>query len=265
MPSPLDFDDYRKFLIALLKDKRRQNVRVSMRSVARDCGLSASYFSRVVRGLRKPEVNFVIKIARHLGFSMEETAYFLSLIEFSEAKGSEKRRLAQSLFRHRQESREFLKDDRYQIFKDWHHGAILALVETKGFKGDPRWIARRISVDDSVVTPALERLVQFGFLIHDGTTYRRATTAPLETPHDLVSRTVTENHRQQLHRAGIGLMKLGPEKREFSNVTMAIHAKDLPKIKKQLRHFMDRLIIDFEKSPGDEVAQFNMQFYVVTS
>ena len=77
--------DVGKFILRALKQQKK-----SLRSLARDSGVSNSYLSQVTRGLFKPSPEVLIKLAPHLGAEpreMFEAAGWLKPEKPGKAKG----------------------------------------------------------------------------------------------------------------------------------------------------------------------------------
>ena len=70
----------------------------------------------------------------------------------------------------------------------WYHYAILVMVETKGFRNDPRWIASHLGISALEVKLAIDRLFELEllqlvegklrFTDRDITTARKEQTTP---------------------------------------------------------------------------------------
>jgi uncharacterized protein (TIGR02147 family) len=151
--------------------------------------------------------------------------------------------------------------DKFRIVADWHHFAILALANTRGFRKDPNWIARRLGIKVPETKDALERLISIGLLVPQGKTLKAVNDANITTSDDVRSAAIQENHNQHLRKSAEALRTIIPELREFHNITLSANLSDVVRAKKLLREFIVRFNAEIESPQSEEVFQLNFQFY----
>jgi uncharacterized protein (TIGR02147 family) len=262
MLTPLNYQNYRAFL----KDyfgRPTSGRRLSLSAFARRGGMSPSYLSRIVGGQRHLSIAAASRISHLLDLSPEEETHLMRLVAAEKVPGDS---LADQMMRRRiavttRAPSRRITNEQFDLVADWQHFAILALTNTRDFKPSPAWIGRRLGIPSSVARDALERLLNCGLLKKEGLTVRALEDAEIETPPDVPSKAVRENHRQHLALAEAALREIELEMREFVNSTLAMTLADVPKAKRRLRMFVERFSKDLEKKPGDELFQINVQFY----
>lgn len=248
--SVLDFKDYRDFLRHTLEEGIRRNAAFSLRALAKKCGVTPSYLSRVLNAQRSLSAAHAAKIASGLGLNPEETGHLLGLVAGGGTNPTAAAR-----------AQRVLATEAFHAIAEWHHFAILALAKTRGFRAEAGWIAPRLNISPTTAKLALERLQKLGFLIPEGKGWKVMDNGNFETPHDVASSAVRENHRQHLALAGMAIDQVAVDLREFANASIAMKMRDLPRAKQKLRTFLDRFIEEFEAEIGEEVIQVNLQLY----
>lgn len=265
MKSIFQFTDYRDILKNAVAERSKRNGSLSLRAFARDCDVSPSYLSRILKGDRLPNVQFVSRACRRLELTSEETAYFLNLVAAQHSKPMDRESMTQQVLAARpKRGRKILEEDKFLMVADWHYFAILTLTQTRSFRGEPDWIAKRLNLPLQLVINSLQRLVRVGFLKKVGRKYKMSEDVPQESLADVPSKAAMLGNKQHIRLSEKYLDLLHHDQREFQAATIPMNLADLAKAKKQVRIFMDKFIADFEKDPGDEVVQINLQFYLMS-
>ncbi len=265
MISPLEYQDYQTFLQDLFSSKVSQR-NMSLRGFARIAGISHSYLSRVMNSQKTLSIASASKISQILDMTPEEEAHLMRLVARDQLAENSRsgQQLRARILKTKRSPQNKVTLDNFKAVAEWHHFAILALLNTKEFRGTGRWIGERLGIPHEIAKESFERLVKLGFIRKENGKYVAMNDGDIETPHDVASQAVRENHRQHLHLAGLALTSLPPEQLEFQNASIPMNKADIPKAKKRLRLFMDAFIRDLEKNPGEEVFQVNLQFYMLS-
>jgi len=254
MRSILDYSDYRVYLRAELEHGLRGNSAYSLRAFSKRCRMSPSYLSRILNGQRGLSAMHAGQLAQGLGLNPEERGHLLSMI--ASPKGTEDNSPGS-----KSRASKIIEMETFQAIAEWHHFAILSLTKTRQFRAEPNWIAARLGINPASVKIALERLIQLGFLRKEGVRWMATDGAHIETPPDVASAAVRENHRQHLQLAARSLDDVDVSLREFANTSISMQLRDLPAAKKRLRAFLDRFVNEFEREDGEEVMQLNLQLH----
>lgn len=262
MISPLEYQDYQTFLRDLFNSKVSQR-NLSLRSFARIAGMSHSYLSRVMNSQKTLSIGAASKISQILDLSPEEEAHLMRLVARDQLSESSRsgQVLRARIIKAKRSTKSVISQDSFKAVAEWHHFAILALINTKDFKGTGRWIGERLGIPHESAKESFDRLIKLGFIKKENGKYFALNEGDISTPHDVPSQAVRENHRQHLQIASMALTTQSTEEIEFQNASIPILKSDIPKAKKRLRLFMDQFIRDLEKNPGEEVYQINLQFY----
>ena len=159
-----------------------------------------------------------------------------------------------------------LSSDAFCIIRDWYHFAIIELMRTRGFRSEPRWIAKRLGLTVMQVRLAIERLIKLELIeiSADGTWIDKAGNNTVILP------LKTDGARRELQRQILDLAIRALEdtpvtERDQMAMTLAFDRKKLPEarefIKKFRRQFLKVFQTDLE---GEDVYHLSISFYPVT-
>ena len=210
-----------QFLLEHLQVAQAKNAKYSMRSLARDLGLSAPTLSLVLKGKRRLGPESLENIAHKLGLSPKEKKQLLSLKPSSNQTTQ-------------------LDLDHYYIVSDWRYFTFLNLVETSDFNSDKEWIAKRMGCSKSQVEKIHNRLIRLG-LIEDTPEGLLRKSPDLRTAEEIGNLSMMKRHQQNLQDALDALKQLPSQKRDFRCLTFSYPKKNLPQLKKKLQAFLDEL------------------------
>lgn len=241
-----------KILTEHYLEARKKNPAYSLRSFAKRLSISSSTLSEVFNGKRQVSKKLAEKLLLALNVPQQEMIETLSLFQ--------PRRHVLSKLMMKAPHWKLLQSDEYKLLSDWHHFAILSLLETQGSHDNPAWIAKRLSIDEQVANKALQLLTKLELLqINKNTGRLTPTGAQYSTTDQIVSLALRKTHAQNLALAKDSLEKDSIDERDFSAVTMAIDPEKLPQAKRMIREFRDRLCSYLETGSKKEVYKLCTQ------
>ena len=260
--SVLEFDSYRSYLKAVLTESQKRNPSFSLRAMARLTGMNPSHLSRTLNGQKSISASTAHQISLAFKLSPEESDHFIGLIELEKTDDeTRKRRILKRMVERAKSSCRVVTIEAFQIISDWYHFAILALTKTKSFKSDPTFVAKRLGITPLTAKLAIERLLSAGFLVHTKSGYKAIDDADISTTDDISSAAIKENHAQHLQMAEKAMYQVPIHLREFNNLAIPINLEDVHEAKEMIREFVHRFNKKMSAEVGEEVFQFNVQFY----
>lgn len=157
-----------------------------------------------------------------------------------------------------------LEDSAFAILADWHHFAILSLMDTKGFSPRPDWIAKRLGISTFDTQAALDRLESTGLIFRkNGRLFK--SSAPVMTATDRASEALRISHEQSLKQAIRALHEIPVDLRDITSITLATSPQKLGLAKEMIRDFRRRLATILEADECTEVYNLNVQLVPVTT
>lgn len=230
--------------------RKRDNKQYSLRAFAENLDVPPGRLSEILSGKRALSKKMKAHIAGKLGIS--EIQDFLD--EASLPKLSFSQRSDYHL----------LTDDTFSVLADWYHFAILSLADTKDFKADAKWIAKRLNISVMESAEALKKLKNVGLIeIKNGKLMK--TNKNVSTTSDIESIALRQSHKQSLEQAALALNEVSIELRDITSMTMAIDLKKIPMAKKIIREFRTKLCDVLETGHQSEVYNLNVQLVPVST
>lgn len=253
--------DYRLFLKHELEIRRRKNPAYSLRSLSRKLDVSAAYLSQIFSGKRVLSESTGFAFAQKLNWPAKRRKLFQNLILYRRAKKIEVKKAILANIRDLSELKFLeLAHDEFRLISEWFHFAILELSIVRGFRWDPAWIARRLSISKDQVNSAIERLKRVGLLVEkNGKLVRQNSTYRIR---DIQSEAIRLFHAQNLKKAQLALNQQEFADRDFSGTTLAINRDSLPELKSMIRDFRNQLnhFCEQNRTP-DSVYQLSIQLF----
>lgn len=247
---------------------QQKNPSYSLRAFSKKLNLSPSALSEILNGKRKISKKMALMIYERLGANPLDIHELNT--RFDQKKQNDGKNLTDldELELEEKESLKFLElsADQFNVIEKWHHFALLSLIETNDFKASVEWIAKRLNITVSEVKLALERLERMGLInCNEKKTKISLTGGPLITSDDISNQAVKRSHYEDLKFAEGVLDNVNVVDRDFTAVTIAIDSKKLPKAKKMIREFQDRLSQFLEAGEKDEVYKMTFYLYPLTN
>jgi|GEM_PF-6943288 len=155
------------FFTRLLNEKRARRPRYSMRSLARELGLSPAMTSQILSGKRGCSPELLEKIALRLGLDSEEKAVLEVLSELSRAKGKVKETLEHQLtemrLAHSQKTLhpEFMKGSHRNR---WYFWALYSAFGIDGVDKTPVVLSKTLKLPTTLVEDTLKELCNLGWI-----------------------------------------------------------------------------------------------------
>jgi len=164
------YRDYRAYLKDMYSNRRKRGL--SHRGLARRAGLSSpSFLKAVMDGQKNLAAATARRVATALGLAGDAAEYFRLLLVLNQASNPSERRNAQvSLGRlRRYQDVQSLAEATDAYHRRWYLPAIRELSQTRAFRAEPKWIARRLvpPILAREAKQALATLEQLGCLRRD--------------------------------------------------------------------------------------------------
>ena len=236
-----------KILNDELSRAKATNPSYSLRAFARRLGVSPTTLSLLLNGHRPASQKFARSVAKALSLDPKQTHELLSLYELKQTKVESQ---AEDLR---------LKADQFHVISDWHHFAVLSLLETNKAKADPAWLAQRLNISVLSAKAALERLERLDLIELDSKNTFKLTGKQIQTTDDIASSAIKKNHAQILEQAKHSLANDPLELRDLLSVTMAVDPSKLPQAKVLMREFRQKLCSFMELGEKSEVYSLSLQ------
>jgi uncharacterized protein (TIGR02147 family) len=252
--------DFRLHLQNEFVKKCKINPQFSLRAFARQLDIHPTTLSQILAGKRPITKKRFSYIADKVHLSPAQHEKFLK--NFATKKKKKPAQKEQDQHDYKQ-----LTIDSFSIIADWYHFAILQLLEVKGFKQDPRWIAKSLNIRINEVKIAIERLKRVGLItVTKRGKWIDTSEGFTTTVHNQFTNSALRNlQKQVLNMALNALDEVTIEERDQTSITMSLNSKRLPEIKSMIKDFRRKLISFVNQDKvKDCVYQAGISIYPLT-
>jgi uncharacterized protein (TIGR02147 family) len=255
-PKIYNFTDYRDYLreaISFFKGKK-----VSMRSIAKQIGVSNAYISMVLSMKRNLDLKYIEEFSDFLGLNISERSYFESLVIISDDESSRKRSEAyKKLSKFRSYKNNQLNDVvTHKYLNNWYYVTIRELSFHDGFKEDPEWIQSvlRPSLTITKIKKALEFLNKHNLLFS-------SKDAQLDCSNGVYKLSLTHFHQDMLKVMSESIEEVDRSKRTILGFTKTLSQRDFSKANEILNEALSKL--EQLETTSDSSEQELFHFYLM--
>lgn len=209
-----------------------------MRAFARDLKTSPGRISAILAGHALPGKIVRKRILTVLDLSKQNS----EKLDFLIGKALLERKSSESTYQVTEATQSFLPE--------WHHYAILNLMENSDFNSDPHWISQRLHLDQNLVIESIDKLIVAG-LAKKTDNQLAPTYASLTSTHDIPSSALKNYHRQMIQKSMDSLDTVPVEMRDVTTLIVPTNPDQLYKAKlltKQFRKDLSELLEDGNKT-----------------
>lgn len=226
--------------------------RYSLRTFAKHLGVSHTLLSLLMSGKRPLSSKMARILSERLELTPEKAA---GLLQSSETVKK---------YRANNDKYEFIDLATFNLISDWVHFAILSLIETSEFLVTPRWIAKRLCINETQAKVAFQRLIDVGLIAERSGRWRQ-TGKQIKIENKVSTSTTKKFQRQLLAKAAESLESDPIELRDFSSMTFAMDSQNIPYAIERIRQFRRDLVAELEaRGNKTEVYNLTVQIYPVS-
>ena len=235
--------------------RRKKNPSYSLRRMAQQLELPSGRLSEILSGRRRLTKPIALRISERFSYTPERRQQFLAVVEAAR-KGATSVVYTEADYLQ-------LSTDAFHVLADWHHFAILSLMELHDFDRKPTAIAARLGISSVEARSSLDRMTRLGLIREDGEKMVK-TSGNITTTHDIESAALKLSHKQNLDLASAALDDVELALRDVTSVTMAIDVAKLPLAKEMIKKFRRQLSAFLESDLKNEVYNLNVQLFPLT-
>lgn len=239
--------EYRVALMTELRTRQARNPRYSLRSFARDLGVSVTALSDVLSGKRHFARKNAQQIIEKLGWSPLQAQSFIETVSGKPSASTDRTHL-------------LLSDDLFHMISDWYYLVILNLAKIPSAKSSPKWVSQRLGITAQEAKEAIERLKRLGYLETQNGRLKRLIPT-LDTSTEIPSAAIRKYHRQNFIVAERAQESVPFERRQISSFTVATDPERVKKAKMMLNGFMRKLEEVLESDNPTEVYTLSTQLF----
>lgn len=263
------FKDPIDFLEAAYQDLKAPNPDFSVRKWASQMGIeSHELLFDVMKRKKKIPLLLISNFAHFFSMNESESKFFETLVLLSRATSNTEVRLFREMLAEQRglagESVAIVNED--NIFSHWIHMVILSTSKLKGFHCSVESLTELVGADVSpeIIQEAVDRLLRLNLIHTDSSGSLRKSFDHTTTKND-VSKAEVHKYYFQVNDLARKAMDFPVDQREFQCFSMAIKHDEIQLFKEAIRQFRFKVASITPEGTGDQVYQFNVQFFPLTS
>jgi uncharacterized protein (TIGR02147 family) len=249
-----------------LRKKKKSVAGFSLRRLAEEMGLSASFLSRVFSGEKPVPYALLLRLKDTLDIEPE---VFASLREAHQIPlaGARAPRRGKAEVETSLQDWELTDDQSLSALRQWFYLPILEFVTLKNYDGSSAQIARRLNLSVTAVDIALEELTSLGLLKKESGRFKK-TKKKMRWGSAKSLREVRRFHDQMLGKAQEVLRTQTEEadfrRRLITGITLTASPEKIEEAKKKLAECLHEIANDLTEEEGTEVYHLAMQLIPLT-
>ncbi len=254
--------DYREFIENELSRRVGRNSSYSLRSFARDLGISPGRLSLVLNGKSGLSREMAKKIGQKLGLDEIQCSSFCDGVAARHARSSRDRAIAAARLKAKGPPKfHKLPEEHFRVIADWFHLALLELVSSSGFRADSQWIAGRLGISALQAKSAWRRLVRLGLVKKNGNSWGAGDHSLIQRGNSLAVRSY---HHQMLDKAKRAIDSHCVEERDLSSVIFQFPLDRMEEMRNDIKDFRRHLMQKYQDRNNPEIYALQIQFHRIT-
>jgi len=262
--SIFESHDYKAYL-AEVGDSRPRGFR---KALAEATGCQTAYISQVLNGHYHLSLEQAESAARFLGFTRDETRYFVMLVESQRAGTQSLRQLLSDQLSEMRErhlvikerigvSTELSEQNRERYYSSWHYAAIHIAVTIPRLRTRTA-LGRALRIPSRKLGEVLEFLVSVGLLSKEGEKYLPGPTQ-IHLPKD--SPAIYQHHWNWRKQAMVQMHSDHADQNVHYSSISSISAEDAQKVRALLTQSISDAVRVIKTSPEEQLFGINVDFF----
>lgn len=252
----MKFDNTVEWLSHEYENRRRRNPNYSKRAFARQLGVSSGQLAGILSGRSLITKRTAESLAAKLHLSEERRTDFIEL-------ATKQSFLSKNLPRASRDTFDILDDDEFRSIAEWHHFAIVNLIDTEDFRSDIPWIAARIGIPEGQTREAIDRLIKLNIVEKEDDVIKLKKSS-VATTTDLPSAAIRRHHEGVLEKGIDSLDTVDVSLRDFSSMAFPVDPTKIELAKKLIRDFRRNLADLLDAGERKEVYNLSIQLFPLT-
>jgi uncharacterized protein (TIGR02147 family) len=264
-----EFRTASEYLRGLLEYRSRQNPAYSLRSFARDLGISATTLSHLLNKKAILSPKTLSSIVDSLRLKRKEARYLNLLVAFENSE-NEKQRV--EILPQLRAISDIWKDvysvppSQNSVLDSWYILPMLEILQVHSQPKDLMLMANRLGITAMEAQRAVEQLLKLGLIAMSESNKFLRTKKKIIISSEKKCQKLQDFHRQMLVKARNSIIEQDNQEKMVGSETFAISKEDLPEIRELVETCFQNIISVCEKtkSPTD-VYHIGIQLFNLTS
>lgn len=260
--NEINIYDTSLYLKNIFIDHLQNDAKYSVRTFARDLGVSPAYISQVLSYKRKISIEMGLKIRDRNFLDQNQCNVLIKLIELEHCKNSElkeviRRQISDSLSE--KIKKKYISYKNFSLISEWYNFAIIELLKTNHKPKSIEDIAKKFNISSAEALHSVETLLMLGYIKKDGLSFT-PDLGYYETG-GVPSKTIRRCHKQLIKKGMNAIDEQTFSNRIIMARTIAFRKSDLSKVNEIIDRFYSEISELSVEGEFDSVYQVNTQFF----
>ncbi len=270
MPNLYEYFDYRKYIADYYSEEKKEDSSFSYQSFTEKCGFkNKSFIHQIIHTTKKISKSSIQSISKAMGHTKREVRYFEALVAFNQAQSlDDKNKFYERLISANARSKKpfqgkLIRQDQFEYYSKWYHGAIRALIDMQPYKDDFQTIAHSLypPIPIREVKKSIDLLKRLEFIKKNNEGFYEVTDKIITTGDEVVGTAILNFHRQTAKLASEAINKTPRDLRNITGVMVGISPAGYQKIIEKLSDFRKE-ILSIAKSDQEASAVYQLNLHL---
>lgn len=256
--------DFRDFIRDAYQSRRSSRPSLSLSAFAREIQMSPQKLNAILKRGAGLSSEAARELSLHLGLRRKDRERFVTLVDSYHHRSSLVRATAQAKLRDLfgEADVDAVSVDEFTPIADLRSVMAFLLVQTKDFKPDMKWAARRLKLTESDTAKTYDRLFKLGFLRIEGAKWL-CDSSCFDVEASRATPSLQNYYRQLTLKAREFLDRESEEARHFASIVVSVSEGDIDFIRDEIDSFRKSLMVKLDQrtATADRIFALNLQLF----
>lgn len=243
------YASFADFLHSKYQERKQRNPKYSLRSFARDVGVSSGRLTNLLKGRDIPGEETIEKFSTIFELIQEDKDVLKKVI------------YSQKYLRRGTGFSKQLNEHEFGRISDWKTWCIYTMFQATDYEPSVEWFCKKLNLMREDVELCLQKLNDLGVIAPNEVFYE-VICESVTTTNDVPSSSIRKFHKEFIPIGMDAMDMVDVQERDVSSLTFCIDKKKLPEYKKLISDFRAKLSnLAKQEETSDELYQLNIQFF----
>jgi uncharacterized protein (TIGR02147 family) len=266
IPSVFEYHDFRTFIVDAQRAIKAVRPVFTYRYITQKVGMrSPGHITWIIQGKRNLSKKKLLPFAQVLGLGVKETAFFVELVHFNQARTHiEKKLHLDRLVSLQSPEKAIIPPSSYALYEKWYHSVVRELFAIHSLGDDYKQIAKLVSppITPREAQQSIELLKKIGLIEKDASGRYVQVKQSISTGDVWRSVAIRQFQIETFDLAKEALNSVDAKERDVSTLTMSISDERFEILRERIKQFRSELIalVTSDEKPS-RVYQLSMALF----
>jgi uncharacterized protein (TIGR02147 family) len=266
VPTIFDYHDFRQFIADTQRAIKATKPFFTYRYIAQKVGMkSPGHITWIIQGKRNLSKKKLLPFAQVLGLGVKETAFFVELVHFNQARTHlEKKLHLDRLVNLQSPQKAIIQPSSYALYTKWYHSVVRELFAIHSLGDDYKQIAKLVypPITPREAQQSVETLLKLGLIRKNASGRYEQIKQAISTGDVWRSVAIRQFQMDTFDLAKEALNSIDAKERDVSTLTMSISDERFDMLRERIKEFRNEMItiITSDTKPS-RVYQLSMALF----